>query len=51
MVIHTFYDTDENKLEKAVLSMIEEYRQDQQLSAFTSLYLEIFYETKGNLAS
>lgn len=51
MVLHTFYDTDENKLEKAVLSMIEEYRHDKELSAFTSLDIENFYETKGNLAS
>ncbi len=43
MVIHTFYDTDENELEKAVLSMIEEYRHYQELSAFTSLYIENFY--------
>lgn len=43
MVINTLDDTNENKLEKAVLSMIEEYRHDQELSAFKSLYIENFY--------
>ncbi len=43
MVIHTLYDTAEVKLEKAALTMIEDYRYDQELTAFTSLDMETFY--------
>jgi len=43
MVINTLEDTNEVILKKAVLSMIEEYRHDQELSAFKSLYKENFY--------
>lgn len=51
MVIHTLHDTDEDKLEKAALSIIDDYRHDQELTAFTSIDMENFYETRGNLAS
>lgn len=43
MVINTLYDTEEDKLEKAALSMINDYRYDQELTAFTSLDMETFY--------
>ena len=43
MVINTLYDTEEDKLEKAALSMINDYRHDQELTAFTSLDMETFY--------
>lgn len=51
MVNYTFYNTDEDKLEKAALSMINDYRHDQELTVFTTLDKENFYETKENLAS
>jgi hypothetical protein len=43
MVIHTFYYTDENTLEKAVLSIINDYRYDRELPAIASLDMENFH--------
>lgn len=43
MVINTLDDTNEDKLEKAVLSMINDYRHDQELTVFTALDMEYFY--------
>ncbi len=51
MVIKTLQESDGDKLEKASVLMLEEYRNDQNLTDLTSLDMENFYETRGNLAS
>jgi hypothetical protein len=43
MVIHTLDDTNEDILEKAVLSIINDYRYDRELPAIASLDMENFH--------
>lgn len=51
LIIKTIQESDDEKLERASLLMLEEYMHDQNLTDFTVLDLENFYETRGNLAS
>ncbi|MBK6860772.1 MAG: hypothetical protein IPK91_03735 [Saprospiraceae bacterium] len=51
LIIKTIQDSDNEKLEKATLLMLEDYKRDQNLIDLTVLDLENFYETRGNLAS
>jgi len=51
MVIHSLQDSEEQKLENAALLMFDDYKNDHELTSFTSLDMENFYETRGNLAS
>lgn len=51
MVIKTLQEPEGDKLEKAALLMLEEYSNDPILKDLTSLDMENFYETRGNLAS
>lgn len=51
MVIKTLQEPEGNKLEKASLLMLEEYRNDPNLTDLTLIDMDNFYETRGNLAS
>ena len=51
MVIKTLQESDGDKLEKASLLMLDEYRNDQNLTDLISIDMENFYEPRGNLAS
>ncbi|MBK9108567.1 MAG: hypothetical protein IPM92_09420 [Saprospiraceae bacterium] len=51
MVIKTLQEFDGDKLEKASFLMLDDYMHDQNLTDLTSIDMENFYETRGNLAS
>ncbi|MBL7823012.1 MAG: hypothetical protein JNK69_06360 [Saprospiraceae bacterium] len=51
LIVKTIQESDEEKLERASETMIEDYNHDEDLTALTALDMENFYETRGNLAS
>jgi len=46
LIIKTIQESDDEKLERASLLMLEEYKHDQNLTDFMVLDLENFYETR-----
>lgn len=46
LIIKTIQESDDEKLERASLLMLEEYKHDQNLTDFIVLDLENFYETR-----
>ena len=51
LIVKTIQESDDEKIEKAAIAMFEDYKHDKDLTALTSLDMENFYETRGNLAS